>query len=119
MDFVDKQGNGNEQEALDYLNLLWSSVNAMYEEEVGLHFFIKHVRITSEWETDASGAPYLPDWANRKITEIADRMLAKYSSNGNPFWQEYDLYHAHLSRYQWGGHAKGVGTMCNPPTVLA
>ena len=111
-DFVRNQGGGNEEGALDYVNTVWSAVNAIYEQEVGLHFNIKHIRITGEWETDATGTPYQSDWANNKIFEVEGRMLAKHMDDG-PFWQEYDLYHAHLSRYQWGGHARQVGALCD------
>lgn len=112
LDFVEKQGGGSEEGALDYVNAVWSAVNTIYEQEVGLHFNIKHIRITSEWETDASGNQYQPEWANNRITDVEHRMLMK-RINDNSFWQEYDLYHAHLSRYHWGGHAKQVESLCN------
>lgn len=114
-DFVQKQGEGTEEGALDYVNSIWSAVNNIYEEEVGLHFNIKHIRITSEWETDASGNSYQSDWGSNQIIDVENRMLMKHNTNVT-FWQEHDLYHAHLSRFQWGGHAKQVGALCNPAT---
>jgi hypothetical protein len=114
-DFVQKQGEGTEEGALDYVNSIWSAVNNIYEEEVGLHFNIKHIRITSEWETDASGNSYQSDWGSNQIIDVENRMLMKHNTNAT-FWQEHDLYHAHLSRFQWGGHAKQVGALCNPAT---